>query len=154
MNVPQVILCNGCYIKLNKNLLIEVVDYEVLGIKIKRNGKQCSCKICSVSRLFCSTKTKVPMFTLFVLRKRCTGRPSNCEALKKVLSMKICKKCSLLFRRGIRHACNVTSKVSNIVKIAGKCVQQVASTIIERQQNSQGSPNCIRSIEVEDHIWR
>lgn len=135
------VICNSCYIQLNKGTLTKVVDYESFKIRLKRNELTCSCEICDIARFCPNPKAEtltIPM--KHVLIKNPVGRPSSSASSSLEESvMKICAHCKTEIHKGIRHSCTVSSKVNNTVLMARGCEQQVASKIIRAQEFIQGS---------------
>lgn len=129
------VLCGSCYIKLTIGKLSRTVNYEAVRIRRKRNELNCSCDICQIAR----GKTKNNAMQ-YVLEKKLSGRPKLSPELRS--TVKICCKCNLKVKRGIKHPCTKTNKVTNCLTLAAGCEQQVTSRILleeEKKQIASGS---------------
>ncbi|CAH0551286.1 unnamed protein product [Brassicogethes aeneus] len=100
----------------------------------------CSCPICQVAR-FCpipNAQIQLPSIRRIV-KKLPVGRQKrkSTDVLPKLA--KLCLKCHTKIQKGVRHSCNIRSKVSNTIKLAKNCSQQIASQILLTEEVAQSS---------------
>lgn len=133
------VLCGSCYIKIKKNTLTQVVNYETLKIRLKRNEKQCGCPMCQVARS--NPRQNLPLKC--TIQKRKVGRPAINNDVIKPKSIKLCSLCNSKLQKGLKHTCTLTTKVANTVTLASGCQQQVASKIIQKEKSVQCSSSLV-----------
>ncbi|CAH0553241.1 unnamed protein product [Brassicogethes aeneus] len=136
------VLCSGCYIKLNQGSLDEIVDYTKLKNFVHPNSTRqdsdCQCKICQVARFRFNPKGPRKLPFKFTLKKLAVGRPLKHNNKIKKDTIKVCSICTGIVKRGLKHICTVSKKIENIAGLAKNCKQQVASTIILKEELEQG----------------